>query len=753
MNKAVRLHRKNAIDVSRNNQSGKGFSSTPKNQAAKKLSSRSAAEYKIKEQQALTLINQGKLNEAELIYKELVAAGSGSHIAHGNLGALLKMKGEVQKAVECFKKAIKLKPDYPEAHNNLGNTLKEQGDLAAAIASYNTALSLNPNHPKIHNNLGVALKEQGDLIAAITSYNTALKLKWNYPEAHNNLGNALKDQGELTAAITSYNTALSLDPNYPEAHNNLGAALKEQGDLAAAINSYNTALKLNLESSDTHNNLGVALKEQGHLTAAINSYKTALKFKPSHPYAHFNLGNALQERGDLTAAIASYKTALQFKPNYAEAYNNLGNILHGRGDLAAALTLYKTALQFKPNFPDAYNSLGNAFQDRGEFDTALSNYKKALEIDPKYSNAFYGIGRIQAIKGDLKESKLSFHRAIELNQRNTAVLYELSKNIESHEESKKLSARCGEIIRAGLNKQEESMLEFALANSLHKSKNYAKAAHHLANANKLKLSFYPSNLNELILRTRQITALASSFEFGNLNDGKGRIFIIGAPRCGSTLLESVLSTNSNICGLGEAEALKQAFEEIIKKIRANDTTSSLPNEYTKKIKHTLAHHTHSIDKNLYNFRFTEAIAKAMPAAKIIHCRRHPLDNILSMLRSNLKAGNNYTSDPLDSAKFLIHQEETMDRYKREYEDRIFTFDYDAFTRNPETILRPLIDWLELEWTETYLHPEKGNRVINTASVIQARQPINSKSVGGWKNYRELLKPAEDVLLERKIFNL
>ena len=187
----------------------------------------------------------------------------------------------------------------------------------------------------------------------------------------------------------------------------------------------------------------------------------------------------------------------------------------------------KTALQFKPNFPDA-NSLGNAFQDRGEFDTALSNYKRALEIDPKYSNAFYGIGRIQAIKGDLKGSKLSYHRAIELNQRNTAVLYELSKNIESHEESKKLCARCGEIIRAGLNKQEESMLEFALANSLHKSKNYAKAAHHLANANKLKSSFHPSNLNELIIWTRRITALASSFEFGNLNDGKGEYLLLSS---------------------------------------------------------------------------------------------------------------------------------------------------------------------------------------------------------------------------------
>ena len=143
----------------------------------------------------------------------------------------------------------------------------------------------------------------------------------------------------------------------------------------------------------------------------------------------------------------------------------------------------------------------------------------------------------------------------------------------------------------------------------------------------------------------------------------------------------------------------------------------------------------------------------MPSARIIHCRRHPLDNILSMLRSNLKAGNNYTSDPLDAAKFLIHQEETMSRFKVAYQKHIFTFDYDLFVSNPEKIFRPLIDWLGLEWSETYLHPEKNNRLINTASVIQARQPIHSKSVGGWKKYRELLKPAEVALIESGIFNI
>ena len=156
----------------------------------------------------------------------------------------------------------------------------------------------------------------------------------------------------------------------------------------------------------------------------------------------------------------------------------------------------------------------------------------------------------------------------------------------------------------------------------------------------------------------------------------------------------------------------------------------------KKIKTTL-----SVDKNLYNLIHLPSYA--MPAAKNIYCQ-HPLDNILSMLRSNLKAGNNYTADPLDAAKFLIHQQQIMNIYRNKYKDHIYTFDYDIFTTFPDKALHSLIDWLELVWNESYLHPEISHRLVHTASVFQARQPINNKSVGGWKNYRDLLKPAEDA---------
>ena len=156
-------------------------------------------------------------------------------------------------------------------------------------------------------------------------------------------------------------------------------------------------------------------------------------------------------------------------------------------------------------------------------------------------------------------------------------------------------------------------------------------------------------------------------------------------------------------------------------------------------------HKHTTDKQLNNFIYIKWIVTHMPAAKIIHCCRNPMDNILSMHRSNLVAGNNYTSNLEDAAKVLVAQEQAMQIQKKRYPDKIFTFDYDQFVNAPEVKLQKLLGWLNLEFNESYLHPENSTRSVNTSSVMQARKPISNKSVGGWKSYKKLLEPALRIL--------
>ena len=595
-----------------------GFSNTPKTKSQKiNSANRRSADHTHKEYQAVELIKQGKPQEAESIYRDLISSGTTNYIVYGNLAAILGMQGRFDELIDLLRKTIELEPSYPDAHNNLGNALKRQGDLTAAIASYKTALQLQPN----------------------------------YPDAHYNLGNALQEQGDLSAAIASYKTALQLQPNYPVAHNNLGVALQEQGDLKAAIASYNTALQL------------------------------------------------------------------------------------------------------QPNFPDAHYSLGNALQEQGDISAAIDSYQKAVELDPENSDLFYAIGRAQQKQGDIEKGILSFNRAIELNPKNTAAFFRLSKTINTSKEAAELAEDLDKLKKEELSNREDSYLEFALANCFHKSHDYTKAAQHLANANRQKLLYLNSDLALQLKESTRILSLSKQIQLGEPCDGTGRIFIIGAPRCGSTLLESVLATNRNIKDLGESKALAQAFAETKPMSGTEKKGSELAKAYTKASKEALTEFTHSIDKNLYNFRFVEAIKRSMPAAKIIHCHRNPLDNILSMLRSNLRSGNNYTASALESAKFLIHQEEVLSPLKQNHKDQIFTFNYDEFTNKPETQAKELIEWIGLQWNDNYLHPEQNKRIISTASVIQARQPITNKSVGGWKNYKDLLRPAEVILRESGLFNI
>ena len=170
----------------------------------------------IKEKEALVFIQEGKLNEAEEIYKQLVASGSQNHIVYGNLAGILQIKGHKEGPINLLKKALKLKPDYPEAHIKLGISLKKQGKIDDAIISFKEGIKLNSNNPKAHYNLGNAFKEKGDLNSAIISFQQAIKLKPNFPEAHGNLAITLSKSGDLNAAIVSFNRAIALKPDSPK---------------------------------------------------------------------------------------------------------------------------------------------------------------------------------------------------------------------------------------------------------------------------------------------------------------------------------------------------------------------------------------------------------------------------------------------------------------------------------------------------------------------------------------------------------
>ena len=140
--------------------------------------------YGAKEAAALALLHESKLDEAEKIYRNLIKNGSCSCIVYGNLGAILKIKGDLQNATWFLRKSLEINPDYADGHNNLGIVYKEKGELSAALASYNRALKIRPNYPEVYHNIGIILYSQCRLDEAICHYRKALEFKPQYPDAY-----------------------------------------------------------------------------------------------------------------------------------------------------------------------------------------------------------------------------------------------------------------------------------------------------------------------------------------------------------------------------------------------------------------------------------------------------------------------------------------------------------------------------------------------------------------------------------------
>ena len=128
-----------------------------------------------------------------------------------------------------------------------------------------------------------------------------------------------------------------------------------------------------------------------------------------------------------------------------------------------------------------------------------------------------------------------------------------------------------------------------------------------------------------------------------------------------------------------------------------------------------------------------------------------LDNILSIFQQKFTTGN-YSSSLVDCTKVYLDHENLMATYKKRFRPKIYDFNYEALVSNPKREIKDLINWLNWQWDDIYLSPHLSKRSVSTASNIQVRSPINSKSIGGWKNYKDMLKPAIDILLKSNLHN-
>ena len=527
----------------------------------------------------------------------------------------------------------------------------------------------------------------------------------------------------------------------------LNQALKfhSERNIPEAVKHYQYFIDLGFNDYRVYSNYGSILKGIGQLKEAVFLYRKAIEIKPDFAEAFSNLGILLKDLGRLKDAELSFRKAIELKPNFAEAYTNLSNLLIGSREFKEAEMFLRKAIEVHPKFAEAYNSLGKVLIELDQIKDAEKSFIEAIRIKPKYYKPFFNLAVLFMKYGLLQKAEELFYTAIKLKP-NYAKSYLYLSLLEYSDHNKILQETLfSESILKNQLKEDKVAIYFARANVLHRNRNYFQSSKCLKIANTLKLEIKPSNITTLINESKSLVLESNQKIIKKNINLPDNIFIVGMPRSGSTLLESIISMNSDVLDLGEVNILEESFIEW-KSIRKINLDLSLFELYLNKINSSINKSTITSNKWLYNYLYTGIISSQIPNSKIIHCYRNPLDNILSIYRTNFIHGNQYSSSLSDCAKVYLDHDETMNFYKKKYRSNIYDFNYDLLVTNPREEITALIKWLDWEWNDSYLSPHLSTRPVSTASSVQVRAPINSRSVGSWKNYKEMLSPAVELLL-------
>ena len=325
----------------------------------------------------------GRLEDAERLYRQVLAIDPRHADSLHLLGVVAYQSGRPEQAVELIGRALKLAKDVPFYHSNLGNALRACGRFDEAARHYRRALQLKPDYAEAHNNLGSVLKAQDKLDLAAAQFERALKLLPDYADAHNNLGHLLYLQGRSEEAIRQFERALALKPDLAPAQVNLGHALAACGRLEDAAAAFERALALAPDDAIARADLGNVLKACGKLDEAAACYERAIALAPHYAEAHNNLGSVRQDQGRLEAAVASYERAIAAKPDLAQAHYNLGTVRRYQGRLGDAAVCFETALAHDPAYVPAACDLAGLRMALGDYAGARALYNRAIEARPQ----------------------------------------------------------------------------------------------------------------------------------------------------------------------------------------------------------------------------------------------------------------------------------------------------------------------------------------------------------------------------------
>jgi tetratricopeptide (TPR) repeat protein len=639
----------------------------------------------------------GDLGEADRLYRRVLAIDPGHADSLHLLGLTLARSGRGEAAAGLIGKAIAARPDFALAHYNLGNVLRQLGRGEDAVEAYRHAIRLEPNSPAALVNLGVTLRALGRAGEAVDAYRRAIARQPDNADAHYNLGVALRGLGRLEAAADAYRRAVALRPDHADAHGNLGATLLALGRAGEALSACQRRAELEPDAADAHDALAAVLLELGRPDEAVAASRRSVALRPDDADAQLRLGQGLRELGQFEAATGAYRRAIALKPGGADGWVSLGVVL----------------------------------QELGQGADAAQAIDQALAVDPRSAAAW-------SVRGDLK--------TFTAGDPDFDTLLGLLTDADSQ----------------GAPLEDRLNLEFTLGKAYMDLGDADRAFRRLDAGNRLRRATLDYDVQE---DAAQFAQIVRSLDAARLNalagggDPSDRpVFIIGMPRSGTTLVEQILASHPQVHGAGELTALETILIDqlgarlspIDRARRLADLSAgdlaAMGGAYISRIRALAPGALRVTDKMPANFRFAGLIRLMLPNARIIHCRRDPIDTCLSCYARKFSRGQPYAYDLRELGLYYRAYDALMAHWRRLLPmDRFIEVRYEQVVGDLEGEARRMIAFLDLAWDDACLTFHQTRRPVRTASVNQVRQPLYRTSVARWKTYEKRLGPLLDAL--------
>ncbi|WP_341366855.1 sulfotransferase [Yoonia sp. BS5-3] len=675
-------------------------------------------------------------------------------------------KGQFKPAVTLFSKVVQAAPQHAHAHQMLGLIAFQTNQLDPALKAMAQAIKLQPNNPGFLVNFVEILRKAGKYDEAINTGKRAIQLDPSNPAAHSNLGLAYYDADEPIEAEASQKRAIALNADFGPALNNLGSIARDKGDQDAAIDYYRQAYSANPHYTDAANNLTSALIEAERYAEAEKLTQDRVATAPRDPELQRNIGRLHMVSNDLDAAETAFRNAIALDENKADGYVGLAQVLYEKNHPQLALLEAEKAARLDPQNAGAYHQIGMAQANLGDVEAGFANYEKARELNPKMSATRIALGHLMMEKGDFAQAKAVFEAAAEQSQDPLSAhvaMARLEKMSADHPvflALKDAAATADKMIPA-----KAVAFHYAMGKAYEDMKAYEDAFSHFAEGARIKRRIIDYDAGRSDLATDNLIKTFDAAFIADLRthaiQSDQAIFVLGMPRSGTTLTESILNAHPEVFGAGELNDMNNLFG-LHADGQRSDLATNVANmagaELTRKITtyiDNLDKHApgtaHIVDKMPANFHMVGLIHALMPNAKIIHIARNPFDTCLSCFTRVFERSQLHSYDQVELGRYYNNYVRLMDHWHATLPKGAFhTVHYENLVDDFETEARRIIDHCDLEWDAACLEFYKGERRVRTSSLQQVRQPLYKSSKAKWKVYEKQLQPLVETIGDNHI---